>query len=51
MFHSRYEEFHVNYQQVSDYRDKSPKDYQVELQVQKGLWNQYVVNSWTTVRK
>lgn len=38
--------FDVTSEMIRQYRNSDPKDYQLEITVQKGIWNYYVVKHW-----
>lgn len=45
-FHNRDERFWVSYSWIREYKDEDPGDYSVEIEVRKGIWNYYIVDSW-----
>jgi len=36
----------VSYKDIKPYLDKNPSNYKVKIEVRKGLWNHYVLESW-----
>ncbi len=36
----------VQFQSIKKYRDSDPRNYAIELKVNKGFWESYVVNGW-----
>lgn len=45
-FRGQRETFGVTYQQIKPYKDSLPGAYYLDLTVQKGLWNYYIVDHW-----
>ncbi|SEP58211.1 hypothetical protein [Flavobacterium urocaniciphilum] len=45
-FKNNLESIHVDSQSIKPYLDKNPKNYKVEIDVKKGLWNHYILESW-----
>ena len=45
-FKNELESIPVPYQDIKPYLDKNPSNYKVEIDVRKGLWNHYVLESW-----
>jgi len=50
-FMGNYESFIVPYTTIKGYKDKNPRDYQLNIQLRKGIWNYYLVESWTINHK
>lgn len=46
-FHGRSEKIKTDYQTIKFYLDKNPDDYKLEIKVQKGIWNHYLLKQWT----
>ncbi|RYE53466.1 MAG: hypothetical protein EOP48_14335 [Sphingobacteriales bacterium] len=46
-FDGKHERIYVDYQTLKPYVDESPKEYEITIEAQKGLWNYYFVNNWT----
>ncbi|MBE8727636.1 hypothetical protein [Flavobacterium hungaricum] len=49
-FNNRTEVFSVDSEMNRENRNRSPKDYQVEITIQKGIWNYYIVRNWELKR-
>ena len=45
-FKNELESIPVPYQDIKPYLDKNPSNFKVEIDVRKGLWNHYVLESW-----
>ena len=45
-FNKSWETIPVHYEIVKPYLDKNPHNYKIKLEVRKGLWNHYVLESW-----
>lgn len=45
-FKNNLESLGVDYQVIKPYLDKNPSNYHVEIEVRKGIWNYYVLESW-----
>lgn len=45
-FNKSWETIPVHYEVVKPYLDKNPHNYKIKLEVRKGLWNHYVLESW-----
>lgn len=50
-FNNRHEKLNVNYATIKKYKRKNAKDYYLEINATKGLWNYYKVNEWAIKRK
>jgi hypothetical protein len=46
-FQGRQEHFNISYQLYNEYKNDNPKNYEVEIEGQKGMWNYFVVNNWS----
>jgi hypothetical protein len=47
----KYEKINVDYQTLKSYIDESPKEYEIYIKAQRGLWNHYFVKNWTLSKK
>ncbi len=45
-FNKSWETIPVHYEIVKPYLDKNPHNYKIKLEVRKGLWNYYILESW-----
>lgn len=45
-FENEIESIPVNYNDIKPYLDKNPRNYKVEIDVRKGIWNHYVLESY-----
>ncbi len=45
-FKNDLESIKVDYQTIKPYLDKNPSNYKVEIEVRKGIWNYYIVDSY-----
>jgi len=50
-FHDRSEKIKTDYQTIKYYLDKNPNNYKLEIKVQKGIWNHYLLKDWTIKQK
>lgn len=50
-FNNRTEVFSVTTEMNRENYNRNPKDYKVEITVQKGIWNYYVVKNWELKNK
>ena len=50
-FKGRHESVKVSYAFIKEYLGKDLNDYELQVDVQKGIWNYYLVNKWTIVEK
>lgn len=50
-FIGKHESFTVSRSLMKSYEDKNPKDFQVYIKLRKGIWNYYLVESWTIYHK
>jgi hypothetical protein len=46
IFNGEYESIKVSYQDIKPYLDQNPNDFQVIIEVKKGIWNYYVLQTW-----
>ena len=46
-FHGRSEKIKTNFQTIKFYLDKNPDNYKLEIKIQKGIWNHYLLKEWT----
>jgi hypothetical protein len=46
IFKGKNENIKVSYQDIKPYFDQNPNDFQVIIEVKKGIWNYYVLQSW-----
>lgn len=51
MVEGNYESFPISYQELKVYETEAVADYLVNLKAQKGIWNYYIVNEWSIVKK
>jgi hypothetical protein len=49
LFQGHNENIKVDYQLIKKYLDASPKNYELEITAQRGIWNYYVLNDWTII--
>ena len=45
-FNENWETIPVHYEVVNPYLDKNPHNYKIKIEVRKGLWNNYILESW-----
>ncbi len=50
-FNNRRETLNVSNQFIKDYKDENPNNYNVEINVQKGIWNYYLLDNWNMYKK
>ncbi|MDB5256886.1 MAG: hypothetical protein JWM14_1581 [Chitinophagaceae bacterium] len=50
-FEHEYEYFHVTYETIKPYLNTNPRDCEMVITAQKGLWNYYVVKEWYLKKK
>lgn len=46
VFNQKMESFRTNYHYINQFNKENPEKYYLEIQVQKGIWNHYLVNDW-----
>lgn len=49
-FKGERESIRTSYQTIKPYLEKKPDDYQVVIEVKKGIWNYYVLQSWDIIQ-
>lgn len=50
-YNGKYERINTGYFFLKSYIQENPKDYEVIITAQKGLWNHYFVNDWMIQKK
>lgn len=45
-FKDKKERIKVSYKDIKPYLDKNPDDFQVKIEVKKGIWNYYILETW-----
>lgn len=45
-YNGKWESIPVSYKAIKPYLDKNPKDYTIRLELRKGIWNYYIVDSY-----
>jgi hypothetical protein len=50
-FQGGHEQIKVNYHTIKEYKDKDPRNYIIEIEARKGIWNHYILNNWTIKEK
>jgi len=50
-FNGKLERIYLPYSAIKEYKDEDPKDYELTLEVNKGIWNFYKLKSWELTRK
>lgn len=50
-FNGKRESIIADYQTLKEYINENPKDYEIEIELNKGIWNYYKLNSWTLSKK
>jgi hypothetical protein len=45
-FNENWETIPVHYEVVNPYLDKNPHNYKIKIEVRKGFWNHYILESW-----
>lgn len=45
-FNGEKESIKTSYQDIIPYLDKNPDDFEVTIEVKKGIWNYYILESW-----
>lgn len=51
IFNNKYDHIYASYSQIAGYLDKGPNNYVVNIKAQKGIWNYYLVKSWSIREK
>ena len=51
ILNSKAEKLDTRYSAIKDYADKKPEDNFLEITIQKGLWNYYLVRDWKVKKK
>ena len=46
-YQGRFESIRVEYRTIKEYLNQPLSNYELEISVQKGIWNYYVLNDWT----
>jgi hypothetical protein len=46
IFKGKKERIRVSYEDIKPYLDKNPDDFQVSIEVKKGIWNYYITETW-----
>jgi hypothetical protein len=46
IFKGKKERIRVSYEDIKPYLDKNPDDFQVSIEVKKGIWNYYILETW-----
>ena len=49
-FDNKFEKFNVSYSTIKEYLNKNPKDYNLKIEANKGIWNYYLVNNWEIIK-
>ena len=50
-FNGRYERMITRYSNLKEYIKENPKNYKIEIEAKKGIWNYYEPESWMLVKK
>ncbi len=50
-FQGKYERIKVNHETISEYQDKDPAQYAIEIEAKKSVWNHYIIESWMIKKK
>lgn len=45
-YNGKWESIPAHYEDIKPYLDKNPKKYKIKLEVRKGIWNYYIVDSY-----
>ncbi|WP_298392416.1 hypothetical protein [Flavobacterium sp.] len=46
IFKGEKEHIKVSYEDIKPYLDKNPNDFQISIEVKKGIWNYYILENW-----
>ncbi|MFA0963415.1 hypothetical protein AB9P05_16545 [Roseivirga sp. BDSF3-8] len=46
-----FEKIEVSYKDIKAYKDENPEDFELHLRTRKGIWNYYLLESWSISRK
>lgn len=50
-FNGKYETITTSYSALKDYSNEDPKNYEIEIEARRGIWNYYELESYKLVKK